>query len=142
MSTLEEAANQLGQNMITQNMAGLMLALTPEGMMKAMTLQGQLFAARQAAAAAGLQPPAPPTAAVVELRGQSGEDQIVHLRLEGPDGVAEVETRWRQLEGVWKVNDFALLGLRDKDGNPIDLSSLPGFSPFGSGPAAPSTGSA
>src|SRR6185437_16357610 len=60
MPSIQEAADQLGKDLVTQNMASLMMALTPEGMMKAMALQGQMMAAQQAAAAAGLQPPAPP----------------------------------------------------------------------------------
>jgi hypothetical protein len=126
MPSIQEAADQLGKDLITQNMASLMMALTPEGMMKAMALQGQMMAAQQAAAAAGLPPPAPATAATADVKGQEGEDQLVELSLHSADGVAVVQTRWRELAGVWKVNDFLLLRVIDKDGNPVALPTVPG----------------
>lgn len=138
MPSIQEAADQLGKDMITQNMASLMMALTPEGMMKAMALQGQLMAAQAAAAAAGVQPPAPLTAATAEVKGQEGDDQLVELSLHSAEGVAVVQTRWRELAGVWKVNDFLLLGVTDKDGNPVALPSVPGVTtPGAPGQSAP-----
>src|SRR5579883_3377309 len=99
MPTLQEAADQLAKDMVAQNMPGLMLALTPEGLMKAMALQGQLMAAQASAAAAGMQPPSPPTSATAEVKGAEGEDQIVDLRFSSAQGTADVQTRWRELAG-------------------------------------------
>lgn len=135
MPSLQEAADQLGKDMIAQNMPGLMMALTPEGLMKAMALQGQLMAAEASAAAAGMRPPSPPTSATAELKGAEGEDEIVNLQFGSAEGVAEVQTRWRELAGVWKVNDFSLIGVKDAQGNPIDLPAVPGLTTPGSSSA-------
>lgn len=127
MATIEEAAAQLGKDLIAQNMPALLMALTPEGMMKAMALQGQLMAAGAAALAAGMPLPPPATKAEFELKGDEGADTLVNLLLESTAYTAEVQTKWRQIEGVWKVNDFLLLGVKDKDGNAVPMPTLPGM---------------
>ena len=122
MATVEEAATAFAQDMVNQNMAGLMQVFTPEGMMKAMALQGRLQARAAQAMAAG-HAPAPMSGFTVDAKGADGEDQVVHLNLESNDGTAEVLTKWRELEGVWKVTDLALVEARDGEGNIVDLSA-------------------
>lgn len=123
MPTIEEAANTFAKDLSSQppNIAGLMMVFTPEGMMKAMTMQGQMQA-RAAQAMAEGRMPAPATGYTVDLKRSEGDDQLVHINLESADGTAEIATRWREIEGVWKVNDLALIGARTPDGTPVDLS--------------------
>src|SRR5690349_15959248 len=128
MPTVEEAANTFANDLAAQNIAGLMMVFTPEGMMKAMQMQGQMQARAAQAMAAG-KAPAPMTGHTVELKGQEGDDELVHINMESADGTAEIMTRWRQIDGVWKVNDLALVGARDVEGKPVDLNAAPPASP-------------
>jgi hypothetical protein len=120
MASVEEAAENFAKDLQTQNLAGLMLVFTPEAMMKAMTMQGQMQARAAEAIAAGRRP-APITGYNVDLRGPEGEDQVVHITMESDDGNAEIVTRWREIDGVWKVNDMALVSATNADGTPVDL---------------------
>ena len=119
MATLEEAADAFAKDLTTQNIAGLMLAFTPEGMMKAMALQGQMQA-RTAQAMAQGRTPAPVTSYSLDVKGAEGDDQVVHLTTRSDDGSAEIQIRWREVEGVWKVNDLSLVELRDASGATVD----------------------
>lgn len=121
MSTLEEAANAFARDIMTMNFGGLMTVFTPEGMMKAMALQGQLLAQAQAAGQPAT-PPVPgqpvqvpaqvlPTGYEVQVQERSGEDYPVLLSFTNPNGTGVFQTTWREIEGVWKVNDLELAGL-------------------------------
>jgi hypothetical protein len=120
MPTIEEAANTFAKDLTSQNIAGLMLVFTPEGMMKAMTMQGQMQA-RAAQATNEGRAPAPATGYSLETKGPECDDQVVHITLESADGTAEIMTRWREIEGAWKVTDLALIGARNPGGTPVDL---------------------
>lgn len=99
MAELKEAAEQFANDLMNQNIAGLMMAFTPEGMGKAMALQAQ----QQAAG------PQPPTTAVeVQVLGQEGEDHLVDIILKNDQGQGVIATKWRDVAGAWKVNDMAL----------------------------------
>jgi hypothetical protein len=126
MPTLEEAANAFARDLtaIPPNIAGLMLVFTPEALMKAMAMQGQMQMRAAQAMAAG-QMPAPTTGYTIEQHGQEGDDHLVNLKLQSADGTAEIAMRWREIEGVWKVNDLGIASLVDAQGNPVDLSAPP-----------------
>jgi len=124
--TIEEAADTFAKDLTSQNIAGLMMVFTPEGMMKAMTMQGQMQA-RAAQAISDGRVPAPATGYSLETKEREGDDQVVHITLESADGTAEIMTRWREVEGAWKVTDLALIGARNPDGTPVDLGG--GLSP-------------
>lgn len=117
--TLAEAADAFAKDLTTQNVAGLMMAFTPEGMMKAMALQGQMQARTMQVMAQG-RTPAPVTSYSLDVKGAEGDDQVVNLTTRSADGSAEIATRWREVEGVWKVNDLSLVALRDASGATID----------------------
>jgi hypothetical protein len=122
MATVEEAADTFAKDLAAQNIAGLMMVFTPEGMMKAMQMQGQMQARAAQALAAG-KAPEPMTSHNIDLKGQEGEDQVVHLSMLSADGSAEIMTRWREIDGIWKVNDMAIVGAKDSEGNAVDLSA-------------------
>ncbi len=126
MPTLDDAANAFARDLtaIPPNIAGLMLVFTPEGMMKAMALQGQMQLRAAQAMAAG-QLPAPTSSYTIAIQGQEGDDHLVTLRLESSDGAAEIATRWREVDGIWKVNDLGLASVLDAQGQSVDLSAPP-----------------
>jgi hypothetical protein len=120
MPTLHEAADTFARDMTTMNIAGLMMAFTPEGMMKAMAMQGQMQARAVELAASG-KTPAPTTGYLIDVKGPDGDDQLVHLNLQSADGSAEIMTKWREVDGLWKVTDLGLVGLRNADGTAAPL---------------------
>jgi len=127
MATLQEAADMFAKDLTTMNFAGLMGAFTPEGMMKAMALQGQLMAQAQTSGqAVPAQPPGQMTSQplatsyVVAVEDAEGDDHPVRMTFHSPTGTGVFRTTWREVdvpaaEGqtlkVWKVNDMAILQL-------------------------------
>ncbi|MCA9830540.1 MAG: hypothetical protein R3B97_11960 [Dehalococcoidia bacterium] len=95
MAELKEAADRFAKDLMAQNIAGLMLAFTPAGMMKAMAMQGQM-------AAAGPQPP--PTGYEVTV---DGEDSALVV-LKNSNGEAKISTKWMldPATSTWKVDDI------------------------------------
>jgi hypothetical protein len=67
MAELKDTAEQFAKDLQAQNIAGLMMAFTPEGMGKAMALQGQMQAG------AGQ----PVTGIDVTVTGRDGDDHLV-----------------------------------------------------------------
>ena len=97
MAELKEAADQFARDLAAQNIAGLMMAFTPNGMMKAMAMQQEM-------AAAG--PQAPATGFEVNITG----DTTVDIVLQNPNGEATIATTWIEdaATSAWKVDDMAL----------------------------------
>ncbi len=94
MADLQEAANQFIEDLIAQNMAGLMATFTPEGMQKAMAL-GQ-----------GQQPQGAVIRKEAKLLAPEGEDHPVDLHVGTDAQEAVIGTVWREIGGAWKVNDI------------------------------------
>ena len=95
MADLQEAANQFIEDLIAQNMSGLMATFTPEGMSKAMAL-GQ-----------GQQPQSgAPTRKEAVLLPAEGDDHPVDLVVGNEEQEAIIGTVWRDMGGTWKVNDI------------------------------------
>jgi hypothetical protein len=94
MADLKESAAQFLDDLIAQNVGGLMAVFTPEGMSKAMAL-GQ-----------GGGPPGTPTSKEVVILDADGEDHPVDLVVEADVGQAIIGTVWRDIGGTWKVNDI------------------------------------
>jgi hypothetical protein len=101
MADLKEAAEQFAKDLAAQNIAGLMMAFTPNGMGQAMTLQAQMQAA------GGPQPTGTPSVAV-ELLGQEGEDHVVDIVMTSDVGSRIIATRWKDIAGSWKVDGISL----------------------------------
>ena len=98
MADLKDAAEQFTKDLIAQNIAGLMVAFTPEGMGKAMAMQAQM---------AG-QPPATPSGFEVQVGATEGEDHAVDIVMKTADGDRTIATKWREIAGAWKVNDIGV----------------------------------
>jgi hypothetical protein len=99
MAELSEAADQFAKDLAAMNIAGLMMAFTPNGMGKAMAMQQQVQAAG---------PQAPTTGYEVKLLGQDGEDQLVDIVMKNQNGEGIIATRWKDVAGAWKVDDIGL----------------------------------
>jgi hypothetical protein len=97
MADLQAAADKFIEDLIAQNMAGLMGTLTPSGMSKAMAM-GQ-----------GPQPAGPPTRKKAVLGEPDGDDHPVELQLATATQEIVVGTVWREVAGIWKVNDIKIV---------------------------------
>ena len=101
MAELQEVADQFAKDLVAQNIAGLMMAFTPNGMTQAMAVQAQR-------AAMGTPPPA--TGYEVQLAGQEGEDHLVDIVIKTSEGEGVLATRWKDVAGAWKVDGMAMRG--------------------------------
>ncbi len=100
MADLMEAANQFATDLKNQNIAGLMMAFTPNGMGQAMGLQAQMQASGQ---------PQDPNATVSTVdAGEEGGQRVVDLVFKGDAGERVIVTRWAEVAGAWKVDGIAL----------------------------------
>lgn len=97
MAELKESAEQFGRDLMNQNIAGLMMAFTPNGMGQAMALQSQM--------AGGPQPSGAPKMSI-EVGAQEGEDHLVDIVMgsEGNPETVTIATRWKDVAGAWKVD--------------------------------------
>lgn len=100
MADLKDTAEQFAKDLIAQNIGGLMVVFTPEGMGKAMAMQGQMQASGQ--------PQQQATGFEIRVGGQEGDDYLVDIAMQNPDGEAVIATRWRDVAGAWKVNDIGV----------------------------------
>lgn len=99
MADLQAAADQFAKDLAAQNIAGLMMAFTPNGMGQAMALQSQL-------AAAG---PQPANAEVkTEMAGEEGNLSLVDIVFSSAEGSRTIATKWMDVAGAWKVDGIGL----------------------------------
>ena len=102
MADLKEAADQFAKDLTGMNIAGLMMAFTPNGMAKAMAMQQEMMAS-----AAGAPPP---QAGGYELIVGDTEGGLtaVDLVLKNDSGSVTIATKWQDVAGAWKVEDIGL----------------------------------
>ena len=96
MADLKETAEKFLEDLIAQNVGGLMATFTPEGMSKAMAM-GQPQA-----------PAGTPTKKEVQIQDAQGEDTPVDFVVGNDEQEAVIGTLWREVGGAWKVNDIQL----------------------------------
>ena len=96
MADLKESAAQFLDDLLAQNVGGLMAVFTPEGMTKAMAL-GQ-----------GGGPQGTPNSKQIVILETQGEDHPVDLVVEADEGQAIIGTVWRDVGGTWKVHDIQI----------------------------------
>jgi hypothetical protein len=100
MAELKDSAEQFGKDLMNQNIAGLMMAFTPNGMGQAMALQSQM---------AGAPPPTGAPTMKIELGAQEGDDHLVDLIMGSEGGESRtIATRWKDVAGAWKVDGIGL----------------------------------
>ena len=97
MVDFQEALDQFVQDIMANNIAGLMPVFTPVGMGKAMAMQGQ---GGDGGGATG--------ATSFETADQG--DNLIHITFKADDGEGTIFTQWVEVEGVWKVDDMGAVG--------------------------------
>ena len=104
MAELKDTAEQFAKDLVAQNIAGLMMAFTPAGMMKAMAMQAQVQAAGGP----------PPTGFELGSANEDGTHQVLDITMQNADGAGGViVTRWlADATGAWKVDDIAVKASR------------------------------
>jgi hypothetical protein len=100
MATVQEAVENYCKAMMAMDIGTLMGSMTPEALGKAMALQG---AGPQPGAGGGLQ------SYEIAEQGQEGDEHVFHITLNGSDQSGKVMTRWKEVDGAWKVADLGLL---------------------------------
>ncbi|MEX2080023.1 MAG: hypothetical protein WEC33_00260 [Dehalococcoidia bacterium] len=98
MAELKDSAEQFAKDLIAQNIAGLMMVFTPNGMSKAMAMQAQMAS----------QPQVPAIGFEVKVGAQEGEDHLVDIVMKNADGEGVIQTKWKDVAGAWKVDDIGL----------------------------------
>jgi hypothetical protein len=99
MAELKDAADQFAKDLLAQNLAGLMVAFTPNGMGQAMALQSQM----QGGPAGGEAP-----TVTINVQGQEGDDHLVDIVMGAGGESRTIATRWKDIAGSWKVDGIAL----------------------------------
>lgn len=96
---LNAAAEQFGRDMVAENVSGLINAMTPSGMSNGLALQAQRQATGQSLKATGFEH---------RYMAQQGDDHLIDLVLTSEAGEGVIETRWRNVFGLWKVDGMVL----------------------------------
>jgi hypothetical protein len=99
MAEVQEAVEGYCKAMMSMDIGTLMGAMTPEALGKAMALQGQ-----------GAQPGGSLAGYEIEAKGEEGGEHVYNITLKASDGQsANVMTRWKEIDGAWKVADIGLI---------------------------------
>ncbi|MCY3923829.1 MAG: hypothetical protein OXG27_15735 [Chloroflexi bacterium] len=85
---LMQLADQFAQDLVANNIAGLMPMFTPVGIGQAMALQAQ--------------PDSAEGSDEYEIADQGGN--LLHITFRGDDGEGTIYTQWVEVEGLWKVD--------------------------------------
>jgi len=95
MASVQEAVEGYCRAMMTMDLATLMGSMTPEALGKAMALQGQ-----GAGGGGTLQK------YDIAEQGQEGDEHVFHITLHGANQTGVIMTRWKEIDGAWKVSDI------------------------------------
>ena len=93
MPSIDEAVDKYVAAIKSMDIGTLMATLTPEALGKAMAMQGQT----------------PPPVGIKDIRpekkGEENGEQVVHLVVEADSGGGTMMTKWKEIDGAWKVTD-------------------------------------
>ena len=95
MATIDEAVNGYMNAIKTMDIGTLMATLTPEALGKAMAMQGS-----------GGGPPTSIDNITMEKKSEENGEYIYHIIVEAPAGGGTMMTRWKEMDGAWKVTDI------------------------------------
>jgi hypothetical protein len=93
VATVEEAIANYINAVKVMDIGALMATLTPEALGKAMSMGGGA-------------PPAGITDISVEKQGEENGELIYHMTVEAASGSGTMMTRWKEIDGAWKVTDL------------------------------------
>jgi len=96
MATVDETLDKYISAIKTMDIGTLMATLTPEALGKAMSMGGGA-------------PPSGITNIVAEKQGEENGEPIYHLKVEAATGAGTMMTRWKEIDGAWKVTDIGLV---------------------------------
>ena len=93
MATIDEAVDAYMNAIKVMDLGVLMAALTPEALGKAMAMGGG-------------GPPAGITNINAERKSEENGEYVYHLAVEASSGAGTMMTRWKEIDGQWKVVDL------------------------------------
>jgi hypothetical protein len=93
VATIEEAIAGYINAVKIMDLGTLMSTLTPEALGKAMSMGGGA-------------PPAGITDITAAKQGDENGELIYHLTVEAASGGGTMMTRWKEIDGAWKVTDL------------------------------------
>ena len=96
MASIDDAVSGYVNAIKTMDIGTLMATLTPEALGKAMAMQGS-----------GGGPPAGITDIKAEKQSEENGEYVYNLSVEASSGAGTMMTRWKEIDGQWKVVDLA-----------------------------------
>ncbi|MEX2245116.1 MAG: hypothetical protein WEC75_00345 [Dehalococcoidia bacterium] len=96
MATIDEAVSKYVDAVKVMDLGTLMATLTPEALSKAMTMGGGA-------------PPTGITNITAAKQSEENGEYVYHLAVEAASGAGTMMTRWKEIDGAWKVVDLGLL---------------------------------
>ncbi len=93
MATVDEAVNGYVEAIKVMDIGALMASLTPEAMGKAMAM-------------AGGPPPTGISGITAKRESEENGEYVYHLVVEAASGAGTMMTRWKEIDGTWKVVDL------------------------------------
>jgi hypothetical protein len=94
MATIDEAVAGYVTAIKNMDIATLMATLTPDALSKAMAQMGSQ----------------PPPSAVSDIKAEKQSEEngeyVYHLVISGEGGGGTMMTRWKEIDGAWKVTDL------------------------------------
>ncbi len=94
MASIDEAVSSYINAIKVMDIGTLMATLTPEALGKAMSMGGGA-------------PPAGITDIKPEQQNEENGEYVYHLSVEAASGGGTMMTRWKEIDGAWKVIDLA-----------------------------------
>ena len=94
MADIDEAVNNYLNAIKTMDIGTLMATLTPEALGKAMAMGGG-------------GPPTGITSITAEKQSEENGEYVYNLSVEAASGSGKMMTRWKEIDGAWKVTDMA-----------------------------------
>jgi len=94
MATIDEAVDSYVNAIKVMDLGTLMATLTPEALGKAMAMGGG-------------GPPSGITNISAEKKSEENGEYVYHLSVEAASGAGTMMTRWKEIDGQWKVVDLA-----------------------------------
>jgi hypothetical protein len=93
MATIDEAVDSYVNAVKVMDLGTLMATLTPEALGKAMAMGGG-------------GPPSGITNIKAEKQSEENGEYVYHLSVEAASGAGTMMTRWKEIDGQWKVTDI------------------------------------
>lgn len=94
MATIDEAVSSYVNAIKVMDLGTLMATLTPEAMGKAMSMGGGA-------------PPSGISDITAERQSEENGEYVYNLTVQAASGGGTMMTRWKEIDGAWKVTDLA-----------------------------------